>query len=253
MTVGVPPACGGSFVIVGAGISGLAAAVALQRRGHAVHVIEERADVSTGAAISIWPNALAALDAIGLGDAVRDAGDSVTAGSVRWSNGRWLRHPDPNRMTHALGEPLVVLRRAALMEILTSALAPETVQFGVAATRVVPGTDSVRVESSDGQVHEASALIGADGTRSMVARWLNGPLQDPYAGYTAWRGIANRGIDPDLAGETLGPGPRSGMCRSGPTTPTGSRPSGSPRMSRMPTSVPTCEPGSRRGLTRFLS
>ena len=193
-------------MIVGAGISGLAAAVALERRGHTVRVIEERADVSTGAAISIWPNALAALDAIGLGDAVRDAGGSVTAGSVRWSNGRWLRHPDADRMTRALGEPLVVLRRAALMDVLASALAPETLQFGGAATRVTAGAGAVRVESSAGQAHEASALIGADGTRSMVARWLNGPLQDRYAGYTAWRGIANIGIDRDLAGETLGPG-----------------------------------------------
>jgi 2-polyprenyl-6-methoxyphenol hydroxylase-like FAD-dependent oxidoreductase len=59
------------IVVVGAGIAGLATAVGLQRRGHDVTVVEARTDTSTGAGISIWPNALAALDHIGLGDAVR--------------------------------------------------------------------------------------------------------------------------------------------------------------------------------------
>ena len=65
------------ILVIGAGICGLATAVALQRRGHDVTVIEERTDTSSGAGISIWPSALAALDEIGLGDAVRDAGGTT--------------------------------------------------------------------------------------------------------------------------------------------------------------------------------
>jgi 2-polyprenyl-6-methoxyphenol hydroxylase-like FAD-dependent oxidoreductase len=72
------------FLVIGAGIAGLATAVALQRRGHDIAVIESRSDTTSGAGISIWPNALAALDHIGLGDAVREAGGRVTAGAMRW-------------------------------------------------------------------------------------------------------------------------------------------------------------------------
>ncbi|MCV7106366.1 FAD-dependent oxidoreductase, partial [Mycolicibacterium chitae] len=84
---------GRSFLVVGAGIAGLATAAALQRRGHSVRVFEERRDTAIGAGISIWPNALAALDEIGLGDPVRQAGGRVTAGALRWHDGTWLRRP----------------------------------------------------------------------------------------------------------------------------------------------------------------
>jgi 2-polyprenyl-6-methoxyphenol hydroxylase-like FAD-dependent oxidoreductase len=76
------------FVIVGAGIAGLATAVALQRDGRRVTILEARSDTSPGAGISIWPNALAALDEIGLGDAVRAAGGRVTAGGCAGTTGR---------------------------------------------------------------------------------------------------------------------------------------------------------------------
>ena len=85
------------ILVIGAGIAGLATAVALQRRGLDVTVIEERTNTSSGAGISIWPNALAALDQLGLGDAVRDAGGRVTAGALRWRDGTWLRRPSPQR------------------------------------------------------------------------------------------------------------------------------------------------------------
>jgi 2-polyprenyl-6-methoxyphenol hydroxylase-like FAD-dependent oxidoreductase len=114
-------------VVVGAGIAGLATAVALHRRGQDITVIEERTDTSTGAGISIWPNAPAALDHIGVGDAVRQAGGRVTAGALRWRDGSWLRHPATERLVIALGEPLVVVQRSMLRDILAAALPPGVV------------------------------------------------------------------------------------------------------------------------------
>jgi 2-polyprenyl-6-methoxyphenol hydroxylase-like FAD-dependent oxidoreductase len=197
---------GKQILVIGAGISGLATAVALQRRGHDVTVIEERTETSSGAGISIWPNALAALDEIGVGDAVREAGGRVTAGALRWRDGTWLRHPAPERLVKALGEPLVMIRRSALTKVLADALTDGTVHTGLSARELATTTDGVRLALSDSTLREAAAVIGADGTRSTVARHLNGALAEHYVGYTAWRGVAGCAIDPDVAGEVLGPG-----------------------------------------------
>lgn len=204
------------LLIIGAGIAGLATAVALQRRGHRVTIVEERRDTSSGAGISIWPNALAALDGIGVGDAVRQSGGRVTAGAMRWSDGSWLRHPSPQRIVMALGEPLVVVRRSVLTELLTDALEEGTIESGLTATELVVTATGARVTLSDGTTRAAGAVIGADGVGSMVARHLNGPLQHRYAGYTAWRGIAEYPLDAELAGETLGPGTEFGHVALGP-------------------------------------
>ncbi|MEB3050077.1 FAD-dependent oxidoreductase [Mycolicibacter sp. MYC123] len=202
--------------VVGAGIAGLATAVGLQRRGHDVTVVEQRSDTSSGAGISIWPNALAALDHLGLGDAVRAAGGRISAGAARWHDGSWLRRPAAERMVKALGEPLVVVQRSVLRDILAEALAVGTVEYRLAATEVEMTGDGAALQLSDGSLRTFDAVVGADGTHSVVARHLNGPLRQRYVGYTAWRGIARYALDPDLAGETLGPGVEAGYVPMGP-------------------------------------
>lgn len=202
-------------VIAGAGIAGLATAIGLHRCGYDVTVLEKRADTSAGAGISIWPNALAALDQFDLGDSVRAAGGRVTAGAVRWRNGTWLRRPTGERFVHALGEPLVVIRRPLLRDILTAALPTGTIEDGITAVGVTSSADGVQVRLSDYGVRDADAVVGADGTHSLIARQLNGPLTNRYVGYTSWRGVARYGLDPQLAGQTLGPGIETGHVPMG--------------------------------------
>lgn len=194
------------IAVAGAGIAGLATAVALQRGGHHVQVIEQRTDISSGAGITLWPNALAALDAIGLGAEVRTAGGRVTGGALRRHDGSWLRRPSAQRLVDALGEPLVVVRRSVLTRVLTGALPTGTLTTGVAATGLTVTADGVFLDLSDRTTVHVDAVVGADGVNSMVARHLNGALRHRYTGYTAWRGVAEHPLDPALSGATLAAG-----------------------------------------------
>ncbi|WP_234104911.1 FAD-dependent oxidoreductase, partial [Streptomyces venezuelae] len=161
-------------VVVGAGIGGLTAAVALHRSGRRVTVLERAADLApVGAGIALAPNAQRALDVIGLGDRVRDLAAWQGDGGMRTPGGRWLARTDAGAAAARFGGPLVLLHRATLVEILTSALPEGTVRTGAAATLVDPGDDHrpARLGTPDGEI-EAELVVAADGVRSATRHAL---------------------------------------------------------------------------------
>jgi 2-polyprenyl-6-methoxyphenol hydroxylase-like FAD-dependent oxidoreductase len=184
-------------IVVGGGIGGLTTAIALRRRGWRVRVLE-RADALTevGAGISLWPNAVRALDTLGLGDAVRARGTVEIAGAIRTPDGGVLVRQDLGRH----GAPLL-LHRAHLLEVLAGALPDGVVECGTPFTKM----------------ENASLVVGADGIRSTVRGlvWPDAPAPR-YAGYTAWRAVVPA---PDGGlrggGETWGRGARFGYVPLG--------------------------------------
>ena len=183
------------LVIAGAGIAGLALAAGLQRTETATPylLLEERPELgSAGGAITLWPNAMAALEEIGVGDDVRQAGHAIGAGKILANGGHVLRSLDLERSAAALGGPLVAVRRSELIEILHSRIKPGSVLLDIAVRGYAHDDDGVRVLATGGPV-EAAALVGADGYRSAIARVLHPGLPERYAGYPAWRGIADVG------------------------------------------------------------
>jgi 2-polyprenyl-6-methoxyphenol hydroxylase-like FAD-dependent oxidoreductase len=197
-----------TIVVAGAGIGGLTAAVALSRRGRRVLVVERHGEAGeAGTAITLWPNALSALDVIGVGPSVRDLGAAVFFGGMQRPDGSWVRRFDDRRLRHALGGALVVVSRGDLLAALCAALDPSVIRFGaeVESYRVVPGP-AVEVRLADGTVLAAAGLMGADGAGSAVARQLQPGLEPSYAGYTAWRGVATADISHFTPSQTWGPG-----------------------------------------------
>ncbi|MCL7426391.1 FAD-dependent oxidoreductase [Streptomyces sp. YS415] len=177
-------------VVIGGGIGGLTAAAALHRRGLEVTVLERAPSLEpVGAAISLAPNSLRALDVIGLGEEIRDLAAWQGDGGLRAPSGRWLSRTDAAAAAERFGGPLVLLHRATLITSLSAGLPPGTVRTGVGATVADPGADGrpARVSTPDGDL-EADLVVAADGIHSAVRGALFPDHPGAvYCGFTTWR------------------------------------------------------------------
>jgi len=191
--------------VVGAGIGGLAAGIALDRAGWDVTVYEAADEPrQLGSGLSIWPNAVRALRALGLGDLV---GESITqSGGVRRADGSLLAGFEQGVIEARFGEPLVGMHRGDLHAALLAACGSERVRFG---SRLV-GLEGEELRFENGTSARAELIVGADGLGSVVRQELLGDGAPRDAGIVAFRGVAEfSGEIP--AGEWWGRGSVAGL------------------------------------------
>lgn len=180
-------------VVVGGGIGGLTAAVALDLRGWHVTVLERATELQpVGSGISLAPNSQRALDVIGLGEEVRSLAAWEGEGGLRTPGGRWLSRSDAKAAAQRFGGSLVLLHRATLIDKLASRIPDGVVHTASAAALADPGVvgDPARpagVTTAEG-VFEAELVVGADGIRSAVrAALFPAHPGAVYAGFATWR------------------------------------------------------------------
>lgn len=182
------------IVIVGGGIAGLTAAIALQQAGFGVRVLEQRATASTaelGAGIHLWPNVIDCLDRLGLAEQVVERGTVVRRHRYLTWRERQIGTLDVERLAAGAGYPAVGVTRTHLYQTLMRALRPGTVEYGVDVTGFDRTESGVVVRTADGRGLAADAVVGADGIRSVIRRQLHGPAEPRYSGLTAWRGTTD--------------------------------------------------------------
>jgi 2-polyprenyl-6-methoxyphenol hydroxylase-like FAD-dependent oxidoreductase len=179
-------------IVIGAGIGGLTAALALRRAGLEATVYEQAPALrEVGAGIQMAPNATRLLRRFGLADALARAGVRPDVlEHKRWQDGRVLhRQPLGQACEDVFGAPYYHVFRPDLLTLLTGALPADVVRLGRRCTAVHARGDSVVVTFDDGGTATADVVIGADGIHSTVRALLFGAESPWFSGSVAYRGL----------------------------------------------------------------
>ena len=183
------------IAIVGAGIGGLTAALALLKRGLDVELYEQAAELKeVGAGIQISSNGTRVLYALGLEDALKRVQVLPSKRQIRhWSTGETWNWFDLGATTQQrYGTPHVMLHRGDLHGLLAEAvrsLKPDAVKLGKRCTAISSSPGHVEVAFEDGETVRAAYAIGADGIHSKVRQLLFGADRPEFTGCVAWRGL----------------------------------------------------------------
>jgi salicylate hydroxylase len=185
----------GKIIVVGGGIGGLTAALALLRRGLDVEVHEQSTELKeVGAGIQTSANGTRVLHALGLEQALTRVQVIPSHREIRhWSTGEtWSWFELGATSARRYGTPHIMMHRGDLQGILADAvrtLKPDAIALGKRCVAVSQADDHVTVRYESGETVQAAFVIGADGIHSKVRACLFGADRPQFTGCVAWRGL----------------------------------------------------------------
>ena len=180
------------IIVIGAGIGGLAAALALGRSGFEVQVFEQATELrEVGAGVQISPNATRILQRLGLEEPLRRFGVRPRERVIRrWDDGRVIaREPLADACERNFGAPYYHFHRAELLDVLSAAVPDGVLHLDHRCTRLTQHGDRVEVQFHNGATAAADVVIGADGVHSTVREAILGPQSPRFSGHVAHRGL----------------------------------------------------------------
>ena len=180
------------IAVIGGGLGGLTAAIAIVRNEFEVHVFEQARDLrEVGAGVGITPNGVKVLRALGLEAALRARGfESEAVVGRDWTTARSLYRLPMKDIAARYGAPNIAVHRADLLDVLaTSARLKCQIHLGTRCIAVSSSDRGALVTLSDGRREEFDLVVGCDGIRSVVRDALHGPDGPRFTGNMCWRAL----------------------------------------------------------------
>jgi salicylate hydroxylase len=180
------------IAVIGGGLGGLSAAVALRQAGFEVEVYEQAPELTQiGGGINMGPNAVRVLRRLGLGPGLdREGVRPLGTHQRRWQDGRTLQKAVLNPRCDALyGAPHVTIHRADLLAVIAAGLPSERVHLGHRLVGLADRGEAIEARFENGARISCDVLVGADGIHSAVRAQLFGEEAPRFAGCVAYRGL----------------------------------------------------------------
>lgn len=187
-------------LVIGAGIGGLSAAVALKNAGIACQVFEAVKEIKpVGAAISIWPNGVKCMNHLGMGEIIETHGGPMHAMAYNdYRKGETLTQFSLAPLIERVGGRPCPVSRAELQREMLNYWGRDKVQFGKRVSHVEEHDGGVTAYFTDGAAAHGDFLIAADGSHSALRPYVLGYTPPRrYAGYVNWNGLVR--IDETIA------------------------------------------------------
>ena len=186
-------------IIIGAGMAGLAAGIAMRQAGYEVEIYEKTSKLRpAGAGISLWSNGIKVLNKLGLGKEVAAIGGQMNRMEYLSHKGESLNNINLLPFIDQVGQRPYPVSRTDLQQMMLDAFGEADVRMGMRCVEVKQDADSATAIFEDGTTATGDVVIGADGIHSVVRTYLKGGKIEPrYAGYVNWNGLVD--ASPDLA------------------------------------------------------
>ncbi|KJD35965.1 monooxygenase [Tamlana sedimentorum] len=197
--------------IIGAGIGGLTTAIALEKKGFKIRIFEQVNEIKpVGAGIILASNAMRVYEKLGLKKIIEESGNPVSSMNITKANLNTISKTDLSYFENKYKVKSIAIHRGILQQILVDKLKTKEINLNHQLNKIVKNDSGYALTFENGNTHQSTTLIGADGLNSLVRQNIFPDNEIRNANQICWRGVTNFDLPSEYKNELVEAWEKSG-------------------------------------------